>query len=421
MVLARSVRLAALVIGLALTTTVHAGSASAGNKGLGEAHTIVVKIKSAEHFTVEEVTQTYPVAVVGALLASKKIYFLRPTDRKTAGDAKKTAELAKKIDHDSAVRYAELDAPTSLADTRFHGWPEGAPADAGMEADWADQEITESMGLPAAHVRSSGAGTVVAVLDSGADLGHPALAGRLVAGYDYVDDDADPSEMPKRLDGNGNGIIDEAYGHGTFVAGMVRVVAPGASIMPLRVLNSDGAGSVFVVAQAIVDAVDDGADVINLSLGTAEKTESKVVEDALKYAEERGSLVVAAAGNSATNERQYPAQYKEVLSVTSMDQFDQLSNFACWGDWVDVAAPSEDVLGPVAGGGYARWSGTSMAAPLIAGQVALLRSYAPGLSLNGQRDAVAKSARKLAKVKLKYGVVNVPGSLDLLANGKIKK
>ncbi len=424
----RRPREVALMLSVALALAwlgVIATPASAGKNDLvpvgGDplaANRLVVKIKTGGNFTIDDVTAEYPVEVSSVLLASGGLYFVRATDPKVASDPKKLTELAKKIEHSSAVRYAEADLVTSLVDTRYHAWPKGDPTDAGEPADWTDQATSEDLDLPAAHAISTGAGVTVAVLDTGTDPTHPALSGRVAGGYDYIDDDNDPNEMAGQLDSNNNGIVDEAYGHGTFVAGLVSMVAPDASIMPMRVLDSDGSGSIFLVAQAIVDAVDHGAGVINVSMGTAQKLSSKVIEDAVKYAKDRNVMLVAAAGNDASNVRQYPAQDKDVLSVTSVDDADQLSIFACWGDWVDVAAPGDRVLGPVPGGRYAWWAGTSMATPQVAGQVALIRSQAR-LSLNGQRDAVTKSATK-AKLLTKFGTVNIPKSLDLVLRGKVK-
>lgn len=156
-------------------------------------------------------------------------------------------------------------------------------------------------------------------------------------------------------------------------------------------------------------------------MGSDEKTLSKVMEDAVKYAQDGGVVIVAAAGNSGSNHKQYSAQDKDVVSVRSLDGYSgSISSFANWGDWVDVAAPAGRVLGPVPDGGYAWWAGTSMAAPQVAGQIALLRSERPGLSSKDQTDAVTKSARKLRSKSVKFGAIDLPASLDFVDRGKVK-
>ena len=156
---------------------------------------IVVKLSSPTRHSIDEVTDHYPVQVVGALLSSRGIYFVTPTDPRTARDMHKVEELAHKIEGSSEIAYAETDEPTALSDRRYHGWPEGQPGDPASDARlWRDQPLGDQLDLPAAHRLSTGSGTVVAVLDTGVDPTHPALAGRLRPGYDYIDDDSDPSE-----------------------------------------------------------------------------------------------------------------------------------------------------------------------------------------------------------------------------------
>ena len=374
----------------------------------------MAKVRGGQGASVQDLTEQFPVTVESPFLASRGIYLLRPTDQAVASDVRRTAKLAKEIGHSDSVEYAEPNYATDLADQRYHSWPQGSPEDAGTDPDsWTDQPLSQDMRLADVHRASTGAGTVVAVLDTGVDPHHPALRGRLVRGYDYLADDADPTEERMGLDCDGDGIVDGAFGHGTFVAGMVSLVAPDARVLPMRVLDSDGSGNIFLVAEAIADAVAAGADVVNLSLGTAEKLDSHLLEDILELAHHKGVVVVAAAGNSASDTPEYPAKDHDVLSVTSVNTaMDDLSTFAAWGDWVDVAAPADSVVGPVPGGRYALWAGTSMAAPQISGQVALLRSRMTRMKTDKLVGAITRSARKVqVKKKLKYGAVDLIGSL----------
>lgn len=379
---------------------------------------IVIRLEDAAAGEIDALVQTFPITHPVAVLASRAIYLVHPSDSDVADDEKKVKGLAKALEKSPLVRYAEPTYDTLLDDQRYHSWPEGEPDQASPDADgWRQQDLAALLRLPEAHSLSTGAGTVVAVVDSGVDTSHPALSGRLVDGYDYIDDDADPNEVRQGVDSNGNGVTDESYGHGTFVAGVVSLVAPDATIMPMRVLDSDGAGSVYALATAVSEATDAGADVINLSLGTAVKTESKLLKEAIKDAQEEGVAVVAAAGNAASKDRQYPADHKDVLSVgSSNDDGEQLSAFSNYGDWVDVAAPAGNILGPVPGGGYAWWAGTSMAAPQVSGQLALIDSFSSDLDADKWIESITKTARKMASKQVKKGNIDLIASLDRVSD-----
>lgn len=356
----------------------------------------------------------YQVEHVAAALPSRGIHMFRSTAA-SVKDQRKLAKLAKQIESSEHVAFAEADSAAALTDSRYHSWPSGAPEDAGTDRSrFGQQPLVRRLALAQSHRVSTGDGVTVAVLDTGS-WNHPDLTTRLVGGYDYVDDDTDPTEERQELDGNNNKVVDEAYGHGTFVAGLVSLVAPGASIMPMRVLDSDGGGSVFLVAQAIVDAVDDGADVVNVSLGSPEKIKSKFLDAALDYAQLRGVRVVAAAGNAGTSDAQYPATEDGVLSVTStLLEQDQLAKHANYGHWVDVAAPGEDLVGPVPGQGYAEWAGTSMAAPQVSGQLALLIQASGTNHIDDQDpviESVVSTTRPVTGRPVQHGAVDLPASL----------
>lgn len=410
-----AVVLMAALLGLTPPTApADAAGCGPGEEGHATAHGIVAKLRRGKGTTIRDVTKRFPVTVQSPSLASRGIYLVTPTDPAVAADVRRTAKLAEQIDGAAAVEYAEPNYTADLADHRYPGRPDGDPRDAGTDAyAWLEQPVALNMHLSEVHRSATGAGTVVAVLDTGVERSHPALGDRLVAGHDYVADDPDPAEERMGHDCNGNRVVDEAYGHGTFVAGMVRLVAPDARIMPMRVLESDGTGTVFAVAEAITDALSEGADVINLSLATSARKESRVVSDLLDQARRQGVVAVAAAGNSASDTRQHPAQDKSVVSVTSLDtRRDDVSEFAAWGDWVDLASPADDVVGPFPDGGYAIWAGTTMAAAQVSGQIALIRSRRPELSTDKVIGAVQESARKVKGLKkLKYGAVDIDESL----------
>jgi thermitase len=261
----------------------------------------------------------------------------------------------------------------------FKGGDEGE-----YHAQWAPDVIR----LPEAHTVVGGAGVTVAVLDTGVDLDHPALAGRLVQGFDFVDLDSNPSE-----EGAQDPVCCIAYGHGTHVAGLVALAAPEAKIMPLRILRPDGKGDLWLLAQAVRYAVGippasvippiRKADVINISYSVPQR--SFLVDDLLELVAQMpgGPVVVAAAGNSGPSTAyEYPAaeSVPVVLAVAASTESDTLAGFSTRGSWVDLAAPGENILSSVPDNEYGTWSGTSMATPLVAGTAALVRARYPNLS-----------------------------------------
>ena len=151
-----------------------------------------------------------------------------------------------------------------LADFGFHAWPDGPPATvAGGQAAWTGQPATTALRLAAAQAVSRGRGVQVAVIDTGVAVGHPTFAGRARSGGDFVDDDGNAE------DSNCDGVPDEAAGHGTFVAGTIALVAPEARLVAYRALDSDGQGTTYDAAQALIAAADAGAKVINHELRDA--------------------------------------------------------------------------------------------------------------------------------------------------------
>ena len=132
-----------------------------------------------------------------------------------------------------------------------------------------------------------------------------------------IGNDDDPREERNFVDDDGDGRVDNDYGHGTFVASLVLAVAPDARILPIRALDDEGFGSASGVASAIVWAVDQGADVVNFSIDMT--VESEALKEAIDYARDRGVVIVGAAGNAALSELQFPARFDRVLAVGAVD------------------------------------------------------------------------------------------------------
>ena len=378
---------------------------------------IAVKIDVRHGYTISSVMDGLPVELVGALIASRGIYAVAPTvadyDGDSDGDADDNQKLAEDIAARPGVVWAEVDQRVVLTDSRFHSWPYGMPGTADTDpAVFYGQRAVTRLKLANAQARTRGAGVLVAVLDTGADTAHPVLAGRTLPAWNYVDDTADVSDVPQGVDSDGDGVRDAAVGHGTFVSGLVGLVAPRAQILPARVLNSDGVGNTLAVAEAIVDAVRAGADVINLSFGTSEEVDSKVVAEALRVAENNKVVVVSAAGNTRSMVPHFPASASTVCGVAALGAGSQLAYFSNRGPWVEVAAPGDQLVGPMPGGGYAVWSGSSMSSALVSGQAALLRALDAEASAGAIIDDIEATAREVPTDPIDSGSIDIPSSLE---------
>ena len=202
---------------------------------------------------------------------------------------------------------------------------------------------------------------VVAVVDSGVCAGHPDLVGRLVNGWDYIDDDNNPNDEF----GHGCGVSGVIAANSNNEIGVAGVASSNVMIMPMRVLSKRGLGNYSDITEAIVQATDWGADIINLSL--ASPNPSQVLQAAIDYALSKGVTVIAASGNNGTEGAWYPAAYDPVLSVGSIDRTLERSSFSNYGAGVDLYAPGRDIYTIGLNDTYTTMTGTSFAAPLISG------------------------------------------------------
>lgn len=289
-------------------------------------------------------------------------------------------EAMASLDASPAVEYVEREVLLARTGT--------VPNDVLWTGQWGPRLV----GTPRAWDFARGsARTVIAVLDTGVDYGHPDLQGAFVPGYDFV------AKEPLAADDNG---------HGTAAAGVIAArthnregqagICWSCSLMPVKVLDATGWGTSSAVAAGIVWATENGARVISLSLGGPGTTQA--LSDAVAYAASKGVVIVAAAGNSGTTTRFYPAAYPGVVGVAATTSSDKLYAWSNRGDWVQVTAPGCNTA-PRAGGGYVNFCGTSSATPLVAGIAGLALSRAPGLGKGELERALRTSAVPLAFVR----------------------
>jgi hypothetical protein len=293
-------------------------------------------------------------------------------------DPEQTAAALRNL---SGVKDAQPNVEVAVVEFvggKRYAWADLGPADPSRPADafHVAQPALGNAGLPAT-VASVAGRPVIAVLDTGVDVDHPELRDHIApGGVDLVDNDGDPSEVTDGIDNNGDGTVDEAYGHGTYVAGIIHLIAPSARLLPIRILDSDGDGSAWRIAKGLLAARAAGATIVNLSLGAGNL--GRLVERIVKDVTETNVIVVAAAGNDGIDLYRYPAAYSEVISVAAFDgRTARPADFTNRGSWVQLAAPGVDIDSTYPGGRYARWGGTSAATPVIVAAAALIRQVAP--------------------------------------------
>ena len=391
------------------------GGSSGGGGGGGPtapASTTQVLVKPTSLLALQNVCAAKGATVIGPVEGTE-YYLVEVPDGVSADDFRKD------LQDELEVEDAESDSGCEVPEESGSGGTAGGGGSTiplfGEDdvAAIATQPALTTIGAIAAHGRGfDGTGVIVALLDTGVFPTHPSLLGHLQSdGWDFVDGDANPTDVPNGLDDDHDGLVDEGVGHGTFVASLILAVAPGAKILPIRVLNSDAVGTASAVAQGISYAVSHGAHVINLSAGFTRSV--TVVEQAIATAKAAGVLVIACAGNRASSVVDFPADVGDVQAVTSLTASSMKAPFASWGSSVDFSGPGVDLLGahPLGAKGTARWSGTSFTTALVTGGFALLRD----------RDPLATGAslfQRLRDTSVSVDAVN-PGYQGKLGRGRI--
>jgi subtilisin family serine protease len=288
----------------------------------------------------------------------------------------------------------------------------------GYAAQAATQIIRLSDAQRGFNVSGSG---IVAVIDTGVDTSHPVLVPVLLPGYDFTRNQPGASEwldVPQLQNGNCDAncqgqqgpvfvqqssaaILDQssaaildggpysAFGHGTMTTGLVHLVAPKAKILPLKAFTSNGTGYLSNIVAALYYAVQHKANVVNMSFDVS--SPSAALNQAVSYANQNGTVLVAAAGNESTSAPVYPAALNsKVMGIASTTDWDSRSSFSNYGNTdVWIAAPGEYAISTFPGGTYASASGTSFSSPIVAGTAALMLNAKPGLNQSSASSALS--------------------------------
>ncbi len=405
---------AALVFALCSLFLLGSYDYAGADTGVGDfvPHQVIVRLQPTG-VSIDDINATYDSTTLQRFSDDSDIYLL---GLPTGSDVQVTLD---QMTSDERLLYSEPNyiAESPEGDARHRAW--GFSSDAPSSQDYS----ATMLDLATAHSMSLGEGATVAVLDTGAQLDHPALQDNFegVKHYDFVSDDNNPTERRVGLDEDGDGTKDDLYGHGTHVAGIVDFVAPSAKIMPLRVLDTEGYGDVFTISRAVSYADRNGANVINLSLGS--RSRSRLLQQMIKGAIADGVVVVAAAGNSNSSLPHYPAAGNGAMSsadglvaVTSVNMYSKKSGYANYGAWVDVAAPGDDIRSTFPVDGYAYWSGTSMATPFVSGEAALVHAVYGSLDPASVEGKIRCSAQPLLLTDPIYGAMLGAGRADIGAS-----
>ncbi len=321
-------------------------------------------------------------------------------------DNKNFADIIRKLQQEDSVARAQ---PNYIYRTF------GLPNDPQFKRQWALNSVNGNKTWSTAPTGSGAKPVIVAVLDTGVDVNHPDLRTRLVSGINMLN----PLKSSRDSDGHGThiaGIISALTNNKTGIAG-VAGMAP-VKVMPVKVFDGNE-GSDVSISNGIIWAVDHGARVINMSFGSYSKSE--VLNEAIDYAYKKGVVLVAAAGNWASEEVSYPAAVSRVIAVSAIDNKNNISEFSSYGPLIDICAPGEDIYStfwdPYKGSTYTEMSGTSMASPMVAGLAALLLTKNPKLTNDEIRQIIEVSATDLGDsgwdTKYGHGKINVDKAMTI--------
>lgn len=251
--------------------------------------------------------------------------------------------------------------------------------------------------------KTRGEGVKVAIIDTGIDISHPDLKERIKYTINMHTRTTD---------------VTDDYGHGTHIAGLIAGkntgVAPESELYIAKVLDSKGLGNMTNIIDGITFAINTKVDILCMSLGIDRRL-PLIIEERLIKAHEKGITIVCATGNSGVKPPEYPAKYDFIIGVGGIDKNGKLAHFSNFGDQMDIVAPSVDILSTYLDGKYARMTGTSMASPLVAGAIALIKSYYRKQGREIYTEEIKQLFSRLSDRKTKeygYGILDLTKLLD---------
>ena len=416
-----------------------------------------LKAQQIMHQRVREVAKRHRFTRTTAVFRNHRKENLRRIQQAHLPPGVSVAQAIRQLKADPAIEWAEpkyivsvfLPNDTYIDPNNAGGWTTGAWGQSFTDL-WGMEKIQAEQAWQAGH---QGEGVIVAVIDTGVDYNHEDIAANM-----WINSGETPGDG---IDNDGNGYIDDIYGydfatygggtqdsdpsdghgHGTHCAGTIAAVinnglgvagvAPQAKIMALKGLSDSARGYNTDLADAVVYAADNGADVLSNSWGGPGV--SQVLQDAFRYAHELGCVCVAAAGNDNTDmANHYPSHIDAVIAVAATDVNDEKADFSNYGTLIDVAAPGVDILSLRAretgdeqyfvppgdqSARYCRMSGTSMACPHVAGLAAIIRAIHPEFSNEQIRQAIKVSADDLGDMGFDVffgsGRINAAAAIDV--------
>jgi len=384
-----------IILGLIMSLLLLSSPVAAITRGSDDAYSparLLVKFKAgATHQEKSLIHRTHGAMIIGEIEALGVQILQVP--------ANKVLEKAHAYGREAAVEFAEPDYIAKALEV---------PNDSYFGQQWGMTNISAADAWDV----SKGTGVKIAILDTGVDQNHPELTGKLVNNKDFT----------------GSGSVDDFFGHGTHVAGIAAAVTNNsdgvagvgyeAVIMNGKVLDDEGSGAYSWIANGIIWAADNGAKVINMSLGGM--FGSTTLKNAVNYAWNKGVVIVAAAGNDGWSLSSYPAAYTNCIAVAASDQNDAKASFSNYGSWVDVAAPGVGILSTIpnhdnyistnylnGGKNYGSLNGTSMATPFVAGLAALVWATEYGSSNTNVRSRIETTADEAGTIWTSYGIERI--------------